>query len=66
VDVTCEFAWAEGKVFQMKQQILKQDGTVCADIVVTGGILDLKARKLVPNPGERLAALASDPAVLGI
>lgn len=66
VDVTCEFTWAEGKVFQIKQQILKKDGTVCADIVVTGGIMDLKARKLVPNPGERIAALAGDAAVLGI
>lgn len=66
VDVTCAFAWAEGKVFQIEQQIVKQDGTVCADIVVTGGIMDLKARKLVPNPAERIAALASDPAVLGI
>lgn len=66
VDVTCELAWAEGKVFQFKQQILKKDGTVCADIVVVGGILDLQARKLVPNPAERLAAVASDPALLGI
>jgi len=66
VDVTCELAWAEGKVFQFKQQVLKKDGTVCADIIVVGGILDLQARKLVPNPAERLAAVASDPALLGI
>ena len=66
VDVTCELAWAEGKVFQFKQQVLKKDGTVCADIVVVGGILDLQARKLVPNPAERLAAVASDPALLGV
>ena len=66
VDVTCEFAWTEGKVFQIKQQILKKDGTVCADVLVTGGVMDLKARKLVPDPVARLKALASDPAVLGI
>ncbi|MEZ0109440.1 acyl-CoA thioester hydrolase [Catenulispora sp. EB89] len=66
VDVTCELAWAEGKVFQFKQQVLKKDGTVCADIIVVGGILDLQARKLVPSPAERLAAVASDPALLGI
>jgi acyl-CoA thioester hydrolase len=66
VDVTCEFGWTEGKVFQLKQQVVKKDGTVCADIVVVGGILDLSARKLVPNPAERLGALASDPSVLGI
>ncbi|MBS2537935.1 acyl-CoA thioesterase [Catenulispora sp. NF23] len=66
VDVSCELQWAEGKVFQFKQQIVKKDGTVCADAVIVGGILDLAARKLVPNPAERLAAVASDPAVLGI
>jgi acyl-CoA thioester hydrolase len=66
VDVTCEFGWTEGKVFQLKQQVLKKDGTVCADIVVVGGVLDLQARKLVPNPAERFAALADDPALLGI
>ncbi|WP_194899942.1 acyl-CoA thioesterase [Catenulispora pinisilvae] len=66
VDVSCEFDWAEGKIFQFKQRIVKKDGTVCADIVLVGGILDLVARKLVPNPAERLAAVASDPAVLGL
>jgi acyl-CoA thioester hydrolase len=66
VDVTCEFGWTEGKVFQLKQQVVKTGGTVCADIVVVGGVLDLQARKLVPNPAERFAALASDPALLGI
>ncbi|WP_194926868.1 acyl-CoA thioesterase [Catenulispora pinisilvae] len=66
VDVSCEFDWAEGKIFQFNQRIVKKDGTVCADIVLVGGILDLVARKLVPNPAERLAAVASDPAVLGL
>ncbi|MFL6116298.1 MAG: acyl-CoA thioesterase [Catenulispora sp.] len=66
VDVTCEFAWAEGKVFQIKQLIAKKDGTVCAEIVLVGGILDLRARKLVPDPVGTLRAIASDPALLGI
>ena len=66
VDVTCEFVWAEGKVFQLKQQIVKKDGTLCCDIVLVGGILDLKARKLVANPSEALAAVATDRAVLGL
>jgi acyl-CoA thioester hydrolase len=66
VAVTCEFGWAEGKVFQIKQQIVKGDGTVCAEIVLVGGILDLRARKLVPDPVAALRAIASDPALLGI
>jgi acyl-CoA thioester hydrolase len=66
VDVTCEPGWSQGKVFQFKQQILKKDGTVCAEIVLVGGVLDLKQRKLVPNPGAALAAFATDPSVLGL
>ena len=66
VHVSCEFGWSEGKVFQLKQQIVKNDGTVCADIVITGGILDLHARKLVADPAAALRAVASDPSVLGI
>jgi acyl-CoA thioester hydrolase len=66
VDVTCEFVWTEGKVFQLKQQIVKTDGTVAADIVVIGGILDLAERRLVPDPADRLRLLATEPALLGI
>ncbi|NUP50227.1 MAG: acyl-CoA thioesterase [Catenulispora sp.] len=66
VEVTCEPGWAEGKVFQFKQQIIKKDGTVCAEIVLVGGVMDLKARKLVSDPAAALAAVASDPSVLGI
>jgi acyl-CoA thioester hydrolase len=66
VDVTCEFVWAEGKVFRLRQRIVKADGTVAADITVVGGILDLVQRRLVPDPAARLGALASDPGLLGI
>lgn len=66
VDVTCEFSWGEGKVFQLKQYITKADGTVAAEIVVVGGIMDLRERRLVSNPAERLRALASEPGLLGI
>ncbi|GAA1976250.1 acyl-CoA thioesterase [Catenulispora subtropica] len=66
VDVTCEPGWSQGKVFQFKQQIIKKDGTVCAEIVLVGGVLDLKARKLVPDPAAALAAVATDPAALGL
>jgi acyl-CoA thioester hydrolase len=66
VDVTCEFVWAEGKVFQLKQQIVKTDGTVAADIVVIAGIMDLAERRLVTDPAERLRALATDAELLGM
>jgi acyl-CoA thioester hydrolase len=65
VDVTCEFEWTGGKTFRFRQQIVKADGTVAAEIAAVGGILDLTARRLVADPAARLAALADDPALLG-
>ena len=65
VDVTCEFEWGGGKTFRLRQQIVKADGTVAAEIAAVGGILDLVERRLVADPGARLAALADDPALLG-
>jgi acyl-CoA thioester hydrolase len=66
VDVTCSFEWGGGKTFKLLQQIVKEDGTVAAEIVVIGGILDLVARRLVADPAERLAAIADDRELLGI
>ena len=65
VDVTCEFEWGGGKTFRLRQQIVKADGTVAAEIAAVGGILDLTARRLVADPLARLTALADDPALLG-
>ncbi|NEW42894.1 acyl-CoA thioesterase [Nocardia cyriacigeorgica] len=66
VDITCEFEWQDGKVFTMRQQIRKLDGTVSAEFRVTGGLLDLTARKLVADPRDRFRALADRADLLGI
>lgn len=66
VTVSCEFEFIAGKVFTMRQQITKLDGTVSAKIDVVSGILDLKARKLVADPGAALRAIADRPDVLGL
>ncbi|MCP2288125.1 acyl-CoA thioesterase [Nocardia amikacinitolerans] len=66
VTVSCEFAWTEGKIFRMRQQIRKLDGTVSAEVAVVGGLLDLTERKLVADPGERFRALAERPDLLGL
>lgn len=66
VRATCAFEYGTGKTFKAVQQILKGDGTVAADIVGVGGILDLSARKLVRDPAARLRALADSPEVLGL
>ncbi|MET8778061.1 acyl-CoA thioesterase [Nocardia sp. NPDC004654] len=66
VTISCEFAWTEGKIFRMRQQIRKLDGTVSAEIAVVGGLLDLAERKLVADPGERFRALAERPDLLDL
>lgn len=64
VRVTCRFDYGTGKTFGLEQQILKEDGTVAAEITGVAGVLDLAERRLVPDPRGRLAALAGDPALL--
>jgi thioesterase-3 len=50
ITVTLEMISYEGKIFKMKQQMLKANGDVASEIVLTAGFFDLKNRKLVlPN-----------------
>ncbi len=64
VRVSCRFDYGQGKTFTVAQQILKEDGTVAAEIMGVAGILDLTTRRLVADPAGRLAALAKDPELL--
>lgn len=64
VRVSCRFDYGEGKTFTVAQQILKEDGTVAAEITGVAGVLDLTTRRLVTDPAGRLAALAKDPQLL--
>ncbi|MFE7960357.1 acyl-CoA thioesterase [Streptomyces sp. NPDC057413] len=66
VDVTCAFEWGDGKTFRMHQTIRKTDGTVAAEITAVGGLLDLKARRLVASPQAHFKELAEDPALFGL
>nr|BFD81863.1 acyl-CoA thioesterase [Streptomyces sp. Xyl84] len=66
VQVTCAFEWGEGKTFRIRQSVRKADGTVAAEITAVGGLLDLKARRLVPDPQGRFKELAADPALFGL
>ncbi|SFY08401.1 acyl-CoA thioesterase [Streptomyces atratus] len=64
VRVTCRFEYGEGKTFTVAQQILKEDGTVAAEVTGVAGMLDLTARKLVADPAAHLASLAENPDLL--
>ncbi|MGR6320187.1 thioesterase family protein [Micromonospora soli] len=66
VDVSCEFRWGEGKTFQIVQELTRPDGGQVATVTGVGGLLDLSARRLVPNPRERFQELATDPGPLNL
>ncbi|QTE01826.1 acyl-CoA thioesterase [Streptomyces cyanogenus] len=66
VDVTCVFEWGDGRTFRARQEIRKTDGTVAAEVTALGGMLNLKERKLVPDPREVFKELTTDVALLGL
>ncbi|MGN9758074.1 acyl-CoA thioesterase [Streptomyces sp. SD31] len=66
VEVTCSFDWGGGKTFRIEQTIRKTDGTVAAEVIAVGGLLNLKERKLVANPQDYFKELASEPALFGL
>ncbi|MFE9357817.1 acyl-CoA thioesterase [Streptomyces olivaceoviridis] len=66
VDVTCVFEWGEGKTFRIRQEIVKADGTLAAEVVAVGGLMDLAARKLLADPREVFGELATDPGLFGL
>ncbi|MFD8719988.1 acyl-CoA thioester hydrolase [Streptomyces sp. Ag109_O5-1] len=66
VDVTCAFEWSGGKTFRIRQTMTKADGTPAAEVDAVGGLLDLKARKLVADPREIFKELTSDPELFGL
>ena len=50
IDITFEVVSYEGKLFKLKQQMIKADGKVASEAIFTGGFFDLKQRKLIlPN-----------------
>jgi acyl-CoA thioester hydrolase len=66
VVVSCAFTWGEGKSFRIEQEIRLADGTLVADITNVGGLLELKDRKLLPDPGQIWRSVARAPAFLGL
>ncbi|MFD5567862.1 acyl-CoA thioesterase [Streptomyces cadmiisoli] len=66
VRVTCVFEWGLGKTFRIRQLIRTADGTVAAEIDAVGGLMDLKARKLLADPREHFKEMATDPGLFGL
>jgi acyl-CoA thioester hydrolase len=51
----------DGSRFQLRNEILQQDGKLCARVTSTGGWLDLAARKLIAPPEALHIAMKSLP-----
>ncbi len=66
VDVSCRFVWGESKTFRVEQELRRSDGTLAAEITNVGGLLDLKERRLLPDPGALWRSVAEVPALLGL
>lgn len=67
VDVSCVFDWPGGRTGRVAQQLRRaDDGSLVAELRSVGGILDLTARKLVPDPGAVWRGLARRPELLGL
>jgi acyl-CoA thioester hydrolase len=66
VAVSCEFTWGDGKSFRIEQEIRLPDGTLAAEITNVGGLLDLKDRRLVPDPGQVWRSVATAPQLLSL
>jgi acyl-CoA thioester hydrolase len=67
VEVDSRLTFGTGKSFEMAHTLRRvaPEPAVAAEITCRMGVLDQAARRLVARPRERLAELATDPALLG-
>jgi acyl-CoA thioester hydrolase len=66
VDVSCAFCWGTGKSFRVEQEFHRADGVLVAELFNVAGLMDLRARRLVVDPGAHFRELASAPELLGL
>ncbi|MFI0781068.1 acyl-CoA thioesterase [Streptomyces sp. NPDC021212] len=66
-DITCVFTYggAGKKTGRVTQELLCTDGTLAATVESVIGLLDLRTRRLVPDPASHWRRLATEPALLG-
>ena len=55
--ITLDVISYEGKIFKLKQLMLKENGDTASEAVFTGAFFDLKNRKLIPPSDEWLIGI---------
>lgn len=66
VEVSCDWIWDGGKTFRVEHVLTRGDGEVAATVSHVSGLLDLAARRLVPDPAAQWRKLASRPELLAL
>jgi acyl-CoA thioester hydrolase len=66
VEVTSDIEFGTGKTFRIEHLLLREDGSRSAELNCVMGLLDTRARRLLPNPKDRLLALTGQPELLGV
>jgi acyl-CoA thioester hydrolase len=56
VDVSCSWIWGDGKTYQVPHELRRADGELAAEVGYVSGLLDLRERRLVPDPARELAS----------
>lgn len=60
ITITTKLLHYKGKVGQMVQQMLKEDGAVASEAILTFGLFDMKERKLIEPTPEWKKALGME------
>ncbi len=59
IRITMELVSYEGKIFKLKQSMIKENGDVASEAMLTGALFDLKNRKLLLPTTEWLRAIGN-------
>lgn len=60
ITITVEMLDYKGKIGRMRQQMLKEDGTVASEALITYGLFDMKERRLIEPTAEWKQAVGID------
>ncbi|MGH8919585.1 MAG: acyl-CoA thioesterase, partial [Actinomycetes bacterium] len=66
VDVSCAFGWGPGRTHTVEHEVRRVDGVVAAQVRTVSGLLDLRTRKLLSDPGALWRSRATRPELLGL